>query len=75
VTYKFEESARRGAEARLIIHYHQPSDEYRPPMDFKGDAVVARFAFVLGSKTAWQLTLAGWLSGDEFEAARKRSNQ
>jgi Zn-dependent M28 family amino/carboxypeptidase len=53
--------------------YHQPSDEYSPDMDFTGDALIARFGFVLGSKAAWLPTLAGWLPGDEFEAARKQS--
>jgi len=53
--------------------YHQPSDEYSPAMDFTGDAVIARFGFVLGSMAAWQPTLAGWVLGDEFEAARKQS--
>src|SRR3989454_11048724 len=55
--------------------YHQPSDEYSPDMDFSGDAVIARFGFVLGSKAAWLPTLAGWVLGDEFEAARKKSLQ
>src|SRR5713226_7109442 len=53
--------------------YHQPSDEYSPAMDFTGDAVIARFGFVLGSMAAWQPMLAGWVLGDEFEAARKQS--
>jgi hypothetical protein len=44
-------------------------------MDFTGDAVIARFAFVLGSKAAWLPTLAGWVTVDEFEAARKKSLQ
>src|ERR1700758_1400676 len=56
-------------------HYHQPSDEYHPEMDFTGDAVIARFGFVLGSKAAWLPTLAGWVPGDEFEPARKKSMQ
>ena len=53
--------------------YHQPSDEYSPDMDFNGDAVIARFGFILGSKAAGLPTLAGWVPGDEFEAARKKS--
>ena len=28
--------------------YHQPSDEYKPEMDFRGDARMAQFGFVLG---------------------------
>jgi Zn-dependent M28 family amino/carboxypeptidase len=64
-----EEQAKDFVEHR----YHQPSDEYSPDMDFTGDAIIARFGFVLGSKAALQPTLAGWLPGDEFEAARKQS--
>ncbi|HEY6267992.1 MAG TPA: M28 family peptidase [Candidatus Acidoferrum sp.] len=66
-----EEQARDFVEHR----YHQPSDEYSPDMDFTGDAVIARFGFVLGSKAAWQPTLAGWIPGDEFEPPRKQSQQ
>ena len=54
-------------------HYHQPSDEYRPEMDFTGDAKLARFGFVLGWKAASQPGRIGWRPGDEFEAARKAS--
>jgi Zn-dependent M28 family amino/carboxypeptidase len=53
--------------------YHQPSDEYNPEMDFTGDAVIARFGFVLGWKAAEAPNLVGWLPGDEFEPARKQS--
>jgi len=52
--------------------YHQPGDEYKPEMDFTGDAVIAKFGFVLGMKAAMLPVLAGWVRGDEFEAARKR---
>ena len=51
--------------------YHQPSDEYKPEMDFTGDAVIAKFGIALGLKAAWSPGLAGWVPGDEFEAARK----
>ena len=53
--------------------YHQPSDEYKPEMDFTGDAVIARFGFVLGFSAATLPQLAGWVPGDEFEQARKQS--
>jgi Zn-dependent M28 family amino/carboxypeptidase len=53
--------------------YHQPSDEYHPDMDFSGDAVVARFGFVLGWKAASLPEMPAWRPGDEFEAARKKS--
>jgi Zn-dependent M28 family amino/carboxypeptidase len=54
-------------------HYHQPSDEYDPKMDFTGDAAMARFGFALGWAAASQSNLIGWQPGDEFEAARKRA--
>jgi Zn-dependent M28 family amino/carboxypeptidase len=53
--------------------YHQPGDEWRPDMDFRGDAVIARFGFALGWKAASVPALPQWNSGDEFEAARKKS--
>jgi Zn-dependent M28 family amino/carboxypeptidase len=53
-------------------HYHRPSDEFSPTMDFTSDAAVAQFGFALG----WQAMLAkgtvNWLPGDEFEATRLR---
>jgi len=52
-------------------HYHQPSDEYRPEMDFTGDAITAKFGFMLGLRAAVFPELIGWMPGDEFEQARK----
>jgi Zn-dependent M28 family amino/carboxypeptidase len=54
-------------------HYHQPSDEYHPEMDFVGDAAMARFGFALGWEAASSPRLVGWQKGDEFEAARAKS--
>ena len=56
-------------------HYHQPSDEYRPEMDFVGDSAMARFGFALGWEAANLPKLIGWQKGDEFEAAREKSQQ
>ncbi len=61
------------AEEFTAKHYHQPSDEYHPDMDFTGDAAMARFGFALGWEAAAQSTLIGWQKGDEFEAARVKS--
>ncbi len=62
-------------ESDYVAHrYHQPSDEYRPDMDFTGNAKMARFGFVLGWLVAAQPALAGWQPGDEFEKARKNSS-
>jgi Zn-dependent M28 family amino/carboxypeptidase len=52
--------------------YHRPTDEYRPDMDFRADAKLAQFGFLLG----WQASSSApvtWKPGDEFEAARKQS--
>jgi Zn-dependent M28 family amino/carboxypeptidase len=54
-------------------HYHQPSDEYHPEMDFTGDSAMARFGFALGWDAASLTKLIGWQKGDEFEAARVKS--
>ena len=54
-------------------HYHQPSDEYSPSMDFTADSAIARFGFALGWEAASQTNLVGWQKGDEFEKARLQS--
>jgi Zn-dependent M28 family amino/carboxypeptidase len=54
-------------------HYHQPSDEYHPDMDYTGDAAMARFGFALGWEAASLPRVVGWQKGDEFEAARRKS--
>ncbi len=55
--------------------YHRPGDEYRPEMDFSSNETLARFGFALG----WQALSAkdgvAWLPGDEFEAARLKSEK
>jgi Zn-dependent M28 family amino/carboxypeptidase len=56
-------------------HYHQPSDEYHPDMDFTGDSAMARFGFALGWDAASLPKLIEWQKGDEFEAARVKSQQ
>jgi Zn-dependent M28 family amino/carboxypeptidase len=56
-------------------HYHQPSDEYHADWDFRGNAKMARFGFVLGWLASEQSKTIGWQAGDEFEAARKAGNR
>jgi len=51
-------------------HYHQPSDEYHPGMDYTSDAAMARFGFALGWEAANQSSQVTWKKGDEFEKAR-----
>jgi len=59
------------AEDYVAHHYHQPSDEYHADWDFRGNAKLARFGFVLGWLASAQANPIQWLPGDEFEAARK----
>lgn len=54
-------------------HYHQPSDEFQESWDFRGNAKLARFGFVLGWLAGAQPHSIGWHSGDEFETPRKQS--
>ena len=68
------EWGKQQADEYVEKHYHQPSDEYHPEMDFTADAKMARFGFALGWKAASQPGGIGWVSGDEFEAARKASS-
>ena len=56
-------------------HYHQPSDEYQPNWNFKGLAKITQFGYELGLAAASQPTLVEWQPGDEFEIARKRSQE
>jgi Zn-dependent M28 family amino/carboxypeptidase len=74
-TFKGHDAAWGEAQSKDYVdhHYHQPSDEYRADWDFSGLAKMARFGFALGEKAAAQKELAGWKPGDEFEAARKKS--
>ena len=55
--------------------YHHPSDEYRPDMDFRGDAEMARFGIALGWLAASQPAEVGWRPGDEFAKARTASEK
>jgi len=54
-------------------HYHQPSDEFHADWDFRGDAKMAQFGFVLGWLASEESKPVAWQPGDEFEAARKKS--
>ncbi len=63
------------AEDFVAHHYHQPSDEYHASMDFRGDAKMARFGLILGWEASSLPETVGWQKGDEFEAARKKSQR
>jgi Zn-dependent M28 family amino/carboxypeptidase len=72
--YKDHDTAWGEAQAKDFVEhrYHQPTDEYKPEMDFRGDAVMAEFGYALGKKAASASTVPAWLPGDEFEPAQKR---
>src|SRR5216684_6300940 len=73
--YKGHDAAWGEAQSKDYVdhRYHQPSDQYHPEMDFTGLAKMARFGFLLGQQAAMAPELQGWQPGDEFEAARKKS--
>ena len=61
-------------EDYVAHRYHQPSDEYNASMDFRGNARMAQFGFILGWEASSLPQTVGWQPGDEFEAARKKGN-
>ena len=65
------------AHARDYVdhRYHQSSDDYSPDMDFAGDAIIAKFGFMLGFRACVFPEVIGWIPGDEFAGARKSSQQ
>ena len=67
------EWGRQQMEDFVAHRYHQPSDEYSPEMDFRGNARMAQFGFILGWEASSSPKIVGWQPGDEFEAARKKS--
>jgi Zn-dependent M28 family amino/carboxypeptidase len=54
-------------------HYHNFSDNFDPNWDFRGDANLVRFGMDLGWQVIHLPHTVEWNVGDEFEAARKRS--
>ena len=55
--------------------YHNFSDNYTPDMDFRGNAKLARFGMEVGWEALNSPEKIEWKAGDEFEAARKASEQ
>jgi Zn-dependent M28 family amino/carboxypeptidase len=55
-------------------HYHQVSDEFHEDWNFDGLATMTQFGYQLGMWAADRSALVEWQKGDEFEAARKKSN-
>ena len=69
------EWGREQMEDFVAHRYHQPSDEYKPEMDFRGNARMAQFGFILGWEASSLPQTIGWQPGDEFAAARLKSKQ
>lgn len=71
--YKGHDPAWGEAQAKEFVEhrYHQPTDEYRAEMDFRGDALMAEFGYALGKKAASASAVPAWLPGDEFAKAGK----
>jgi Zn-dependent M28 family amino/carboxypeptidase len=67
------EWGRAQREEYTAKHYHQPSDEYHPDMDFSTNAAIARFGFALGWQALNAKETVNWLPGDEFEAVRRKT--
>jgi Zn-dependent M28 family amino/carboxypeptidase len=62
--------------AEFIAHrYHQAADEFLPTMDFRANARLAQLSIALGWQASLSTTPITWKAGDEFAAARKRSQQ
>ncbi|SEG20525.1 Zn-dependent amino-or carboxypeptidase, M28 family [Bryocella elongata] len=53
--------------------YHNVTDNFDPTWDFRGDANIARFGMDLGWQVIHLPHTIEWLHGDEFEAARLKS--
>jgi Zn-dependent M28 family amino/carboxypeptidase len=72
--YKGHDTAWGEAQAKDFVEhrYHQPTDVYEPSMDFRGDALMAEFGYVLARKAANALSAPAWVPGDEFEKAQKQ---
>jgi Zn-dependent M28 family amino/carboxypeptidase len=66
---------REQIEAYEKTRYHQASDQIQPDWNFDGMILDAQLGFAVGVKVAGSGQLPGWVPGDEFEAARKKSLQ
>ena len=53
--------------------YHQASDQISPDWNFEGMIDDVRLGFAVGIRVASADQLPGWVPGDEFEGARKKS--
>jgi hypothetical protein len=55
------------------LHYHQPSDEYRPTWNLEGAVDDVRLLSTIALRIADAPRMPAWRPGDEFEAVRRRA--
>lgn len=70
-----------GVEKGAAVHedysvhrYHQPSDEYRSDMDFRGALQDLELLFATGYRVAQSIAWPNWYEGKEFRAKRDESS-
>jgi Zn-dependent M28 family amino/carboxypeptidase len=70
---KGAEWAKAQAAEFTALHYHKPSDEFRPGTDLRGGVQDLELLFDVGSTLAREKRFPNWYATSEFRAARDRS--
>ena len=70
---KGAEWAKARAAEFTALHYHKPSDEFRPGTDLRGGLQDLELLFDIGSTLAREKRFPNWYATSEFRAARDRS--
>ena len=69
---KGAEWAKARAAEFTALHYHKPSDEFRPGTDLRGGLQDLELLFDIGSTLAREKRFPNWYATSEFRAARDR---
>lgn len=70
---KGAEWAKAKAAEFTALHYHKPSDEFRPGTDLRGGVQDLELLFDVGSTLVREKRFPNWYATSEFRAARDRS--
>jgi len=70
---KGAEWAKAQAAEFTALHYHKPSDEFRPGTDLRGGIQDLELLFGVGSMLAGEKHFPNWYATSEFRATRDRS--
>jgi Zn-dependent M28 family amino/carboxypeptidase len=70
---KGAEWAKAKAAEFTALHYHKPSDEFRPGTDLRGGVQDLELLFDVGATLAREKRFPNWYATSEFRAARDRS--